>query len=215
MTIDFYFLDGSSPCRSVLLVAKAVGVELNLKMTDLMKGEHMTPEFLKMNPQHTIPTINDDGFCLWESRAILGYLVDQYGKDDTLYPKDPKKRALVEQRLYFDAGTLYQRFGDYYYPTMFGGAPADPAKMEKLEEAFAFLNTFLEGQSWAAGSNMTIADLALVASVATVEAVEFNVKKYPNVQSWYERVQKNAPGYEANAVGAAHFGELYKKLTTK
>lgn len=48
------------------------------------------------------------------SRAIMAYLVSQYGKTDELYPKDPKKRALVDQRLYFDAGTLYQRFGDLY-----------------------------------------------------------------------------------------------------
>jgi glutathione S-transferase len=51
---------------------------------------------------------------LISSRAIIGYLADKYGKDDSLYPKDPKKRALVDQRLYFDIGTLYQRFGDYY-----------------------------------------------------------------------------------------------------
>lgn len=48
MTIDFYYVPGSSPCRAVLLAAKAVGVDLNLKLTELMKGEHLTPEFVKV-----------------------------------------------------------------------------------------------------------------------------------------------------------------------
>lgn len=66
MPIDFYYLPGSAPCRAVLLTAKVLDIPLNLKLTELMKGEHLTPEFVKLNPQHTIPTINDNGFCLWE-----------------------------------------------------------------------------------------------------------------------------------------------------
>lgn len=212
MTIDFYYLPGSAPCRSVLLAAKALGLELNLKLVDLMKGEHLTPEFIKMNPQHTIPTLNDGGFCLWESRAILGYLVDQYGKDDTLYPKEPKKRALVDQRLYFDATVLYQRFGDHFYPTVFGGAPVDPAKQQKVEEALEFLNTFLAGQTWVAGSNLTIADLSIVASISTIEVGDFSLDKYPNVVAWYDRVKKSAPGYEVNAEGTAAFKQMVQSL---
>lgn len=46
--MDFYYLPGSAPCRAVQMTAAAVGVELNLKLTDLMKGEHMKPEFLKV-----------------------------------------------------------------------------------------------------------------------------------------------------------------------
>lgn len=48
MGIDFYYLPGSAPCRAVQMTAKAVGVDLNLKLTNLMAGEHMTPQFLKV-----------------------------------------------------------------------------------------------------------------------------------------------------------------------
>lgn len=70
----------------------------------------------QLNPQHTIPTLVDGNLNLWESRAIIAYLVEKYGKTDSLYPKDPAKRAVVNQRMYFDMGTLYDRFATYYYP---------------------------------------------------------------------------------------------------
>lgn len=44
----------------------------------------------------------------------MTYLANKYGKDDSLYPKDPQKRAIVDQRLYFDGGSLYQSFADCY-----------------------------------------------------------------------------------------------------
>ena len=91
------------------MLAKGLGINLNLKPTNTHAQEHLTPEFIKINPQHTIPTLVDNGFSVWESRAILSYLVDKYAKDDSLNPKDPKKQAVVNQRLYFDMGTLYSR----------------------------------------------------------------------------------------------------------
>lgn len=48
MPIDFYYLEFSPPCRSVLLLAKAIGVHLNLKTISPMKGEHMKSEFVKV-----------------------------------------------------------------------------------------------------------------------------------------------------------------------
>lgn len=51
MTIDFYYVPGSAPCRAVLLTAKALGLDLNLKLTDLMAGEQLTPEFLKVRQE--------------------------------------------------------------------------------------------------------------------------------------------------------------------
>ena len=66
--------------------------------------------FLQINPHHTIPTLVDGDFKLNESRAIAGYLVQKYGKDDSLYPKPPALRAVVDQRMYFDMGILYKSF---------------------------------------------------------------------------------------------------------
>lgn len=114
MAIDLYYIDDSPPCRAVMMVANMIGVKLNMKLLDWTAGDLTKPEFLKINPQHNVPTIDDDGFYLNESRAINAYLVNKYAKDDTLYPKIPKIRALVDQRLYFDIGVFYLRFTQTY-----------------------------------------------------------------------------------------------------
>ena len=114
MAIDLYSMEDSPPCRAVAMTARMLGVPLNIKETNLFKDEHMKPEFLAMNPQHTVPTIDDNGLYLNESRAICAYLVNQYAKDDSLYPKEPKIRAVVDQNLYFDMGVFYQRFSGIY-----------------------------------------------------------------------------------------------------
>ena len=60
-----------------------------------------------MNEAGQVPVIDDDGFKLGESRAIIQYFCNKYVPDSELYPKDPKKRAQVDRLLYFDAGTLF------------------------------------------------------------------------------------------------------------
>ncbi|XP_065073035.1 glutathione S-transferase 1-like [Ochlerotatus camptorhynchus] len=175
----------------------------------LAGGDSLTLADLSINPQHTIPTLVDGDFALWESRAICSYLVEKYGKDDKLYPKDAQKRALVNQRLYFDMGVFYQRFGDYWYPQIFAKQPANPENLKKMEEAVGFLNTFLEGHQYAAGNELTIADLSLAASAATYEVAGFDFSKYPNVHAWLERCKKNAPGYDLNQAGADEFKDKF------
>ncbi|XP_043486629.1 glutathione S-transferase 1-1-like [Polistes fuscatus] len=216
MPIDLYQTPGSAPCSAVRLTAAAVGVNLNLKETNLMAGEHLQPEFLKMNPQHTIPTIDDNGFYLWESRAIMGYLVDQYGKNDSLYPKDPKKRAVVNQRLFFDANILYQSLAEYYYPMIFAGAPKDNSKYEKIEKAFEFLDKFLENDPYVAGKNLTIADHSVATTVSNFELMEYDFSKFQNVSKWFKRVKSEIVKYdEIRTAGIKAFKALMETLSKK
>ena len=56
----------SAPCRSVQLAAKAFGVKLELNEVNLLKGEHMAPAFVAINPQHTVPILIDGEVTLWE-----------------------------------------------------------------------------------------------------------------------------------------------------
>ncbi|XP_067614163.1 glutathione S-transferase 1-1-like [Eurosta solidaginis] len=171
--MDFYDTAGSAPCRSVIMTAKALGLNLNKKPMNLMAGEYMKPEYLKLNPQHTIPTLVDNGFPLWESRAIMVYLAEKYGKDDTL--KCPKRKAVINQR--------------------------DPELYKKIESAFDLLNTFLEGHKYVAGDALTLPDLSILATASTFEVAGFDFSKYANVAKWHANVKKSAPGADENWEG--------------
>nr|XP_014086727.1 glutathione S-transferase 1-1 [Bactrocera oleae] len=215
--MDFYYSPGSPPCRAVLLTAKCVGIELNKKLLDMRAGEHLKPEFLKINPQHTIPTLVDNDFALWESRAIMIYLVEQYAKTDSLYSKCPETRALINQRLYFDMN-LYLTFGKYCYKPAMTKTPFDPEQRKQLETQLELFNTLLAGNNFVIGESLTLADLALVATISTIDVAQilrgFNVdvRKYANIHKWYENMRAVTPGFKENHEGCL---EMKKFLEDK
>lgn len=108
MKYILYGAEISPPVRAVLLCFKALGLDCELRSIDIFAKEHMKEEFLKMNPQHTIPVLEiGDGKYIWDSHAINCYLVNRYAKNDSLYPKDHYLHAIVDQRLHFDSGVLF------------------------------------------------------------------------------------------------------------
>uniref|UniRef100_A0A336MI75 glutathione transferase n=1 Tax=Culicoides sonorensis TaxID=179676 RepID=A0A336MI75_CULSO len=179
-----YYSPTSPPCRSVLLLAKIINVQFDLKTINIFDHEHLKPAFVALNPQHCIPTLCDKNLVLWESRAILTYLVSAYAKDDTLYPKDVRIRALIDQRLHFDLGTLSHRMVEYFYPTIKLGAPLDETKRAKLEEALRWLDSFMKGRTWQATDHFTLADLALCVTVSQIEAFGWNLNAYTKIKPW-------------------------------
>ncbi|CAG0893745.1 unnamed protein product [Cyprideis torosa] len=196
--VKIYQATPSPPCRAVMLTAANVGVEVESIPTNPMEGATRTPEFLKMNPSHTIPTMDDNGLYLGESRAILGYLVNKYGKDDSLYPKDPVRRAMVDNRLYFDMG-LWSKAFNFFAPVAFKGEKSlDEGAKGSVEEALGNLETFLTtGGPWVAGDHMTIADFSLIATVSSIMAIgQFTTDKYPKIQEWMDRCKAEMKDYD-------------------
>lgn len=212
MPIDFYYFPPSPPCRQVLLLAKAIGVHFNLKSVNVLKGEQMAADFVKINPQHTIPTINDNGLILYESRPIMGYLVSKYARNDSLYPKEPKKRAVVDQMLYFDLGSLFENISTCYFPIIMGRANSINEEREKaVERSCEILNKFLEGNEFVAGDNLTIADFSISTSICVLHCFDFDIDRYENVTRWYNNCKELLVGFEdVHAPGTKFFIEEYR-----
>ncbi|XP_053656927.1 glutathione S-transferase 1-like isoform X2 [Cherax quadricarinatus] len=217
MPLDLYYTSSCAHCRSVMLTAKALELELNLKRVDLCMKEQLQPDFLELNPQHCVPTLVDDGFVLWDSRAICTYLVSKYGKDDSLCPKELRTRAMLDRLLYFDIDKLVQRFGKYVYPVLFEGQEPDKDQLPCIDEALGCLDQFLTGQIGAVSPKITIADHILVATVSTIEAVGIDFTRHKNLCNWLRKCKSNIPGYtEINEPGAREAGEIFKeKLASK
>ncbi|XP_053686703.1 glutathione S-transferase D1-like [Sabethes cyaneus] len=192
--MDLYYAIVSPPSQAVVLLAKYLGVPLNLKSVNLQAGEHV-PE--KINPQQSLPTLTtEDGVAIWESNAIMLYLVERFDKAGKIYPTDPVKRAVVFQRIFFDMGTLFKQLRAYFAPIVMHGASPDESALKEVEKAFTYLEQFLAGSKFAAGDELTLADFALITSVMSAISMKLDITKYPNVDRWVKLCKSTLPGIE-------------------
>ncbi|KAH0550171.1 hypothetical protein KQX54_017847 [Cotesia glomerata] len=211
--VILYSIDLSPPCRAVLMAARVINLNLDVHETNLLKNEHKTEQFLKLNPQHTIPTIDDDGFILWDSHAIIRYLVSKYAKDDSLYPKDLQKRAIIDQRLHFEGEMLFVRLRNIVRPIFYNKVKKfNEENINLAHETCEILDKFLEGKKWLAGDNFTLADISCVSTVSSYPAF-LSLDKYKNIVAWLKKCENEIPGYaETNAPGATKFIKAIKSL---
>lgn len=150
-----------------------------------------------MNPQHTIPTLNDNGCYIWESSVICTYLIDKYAKNDELYPKDLYKRAKCNQRLHFTDGILYQRLRKCVMHIYKGEKNVPQSDIDAVYQAFDILETFLTISPYLLDDRLSVADLCAIGLVAVGDDlfIPIDSKKYPNIADWMARI-KALPFYE-------------------
>lgn len=194
MKLYFHPLSGNS--RRALLVATELDVPLERIVVDLTKGEQRGEAHLARNPNGRLPVLDDDGFLLWESRAIMQYLCDKT-PGQTLMPTDAQGRAEVNRWLFWCAMhlappevTMVQE--NFVKPLM--GRPTDAAELAKAETLFeenaSILDRHLAGRTWVARDHLTLADFSLAAGLALAGPAKFPMGDLVNVRAWLGRVQE-------------------------
>lgn len=179
----------------------------------MTKREHWQEWYLKINPQHTVPTLEDDGSIIWDSHAICTYLVDKYAPDSQLFPHDLVKRAKINQRLYFDSGVLFAALKLAQFPVFTNGASdVAPTVIEALYAAFDFLERFLEEGDYLVGDTVTLADLCCVTSVYSAAAImSLDQDRYSRTVAWLDRLNQLPYIRDINATSASGFRALMNK----
>ena len=169
---------------------------MELVHVSLETGEQTTPEFLKLNPNHRVPVLEDGDFHLWESRAIMQYLADKT-PGQTLYPTDTRARADVKRWLFWSAQHFAPAIGIFFWENvvkgMIGRGAPDPVELKRgtalFNEFAAVLDTHMADRQWISGDSLTLADLSIAAAYACAAPGKAPVAWYANLQRWFARVQ--------------------------
>ncbi|MBM3359422.1 MAG: glutathione S-transferase family protein [Betaproteobacteria bacterium] len=162
-------------------------------------GVNNTPEYLAMNPNGLVPTINDDGLILWESHAIVRYLSRKHGKG-TLWPTDEKACADADRWMEWYSTTVWPNLRPVFW-NLVRMAPdkRDMAAVEdgrkKLAANFDIVNRHLASRQYIAGGALTMGDIPMGVAVHRWFALPIERPAHPNLEAYYGRLKQRA-GYK-------------------
>jgi glutathione S-transferase len=182
--------------KKALWVAEELGLKYERVDAGMQFGVTKTPEYLRMNPNSLVPTIEDDGFVLWESHTIVRYLSAKHGMGK-LCPPDPKARADAER--WMDWAFTFQSamravfWGLIRTPPEKRDAKAiEDGRLQSIKLA-EILNRHLENKAYVAGSNFTMGDIPIGCEVQRYMRVPVERPKLPALEAWFERLRQRAP----------------------
>ncbi|KAF5339184.1 hypothetical protein D9611_011203 [Ephemerocybe angulata] len=193
MVLTLYGLSFSTCTKRVATVMHEKQVPFKLVQVDYLKNEHKSPAFLEKQPFGQVPYLDDDGYIIYESRAICRYIAEKYADQGTaLIPRDLKAKGLFEQAASvelsnFDYYATRAVFEVVYKPKL--GLVPDSAVFDSLvatlEQKLDAYDRILSKQKYLSGDEVTLADLFhLPYAVSLPEAGVNAMEVRPNVARW-------------------------------
>jgi len=164
-------------------------------------GRNRDPDYLAMNPNGRVPTLQDGDFVLWESNSIMRYLVLAYGKGSPIYPQAPKRRAGVDRWLDWTLSTLQPVDRPVFWALVRTPAKQrDMAAIQKDADAEAvqwrIVDNQLATRRFIEGDDFTLADIALGAYARRWFGVEGVTKpKLTHLERWFAQFA-HRPGFQ-------------------
>ncbi len=192
-----YGVPFSQHSRRVVSLLEEAELPYEQHTINLVIGEHMSPGYLALNPNHQVPTLLDGDFKLHESNAILRYLCAKHHLTDW-YPEDPKTRGAVDQWLDWNQCRLSPSVIGIVLNKVFLGENGDRSAIAKGElsmvELSQILEAGLEGRSFLASDHPTIADLSVASNMFQLGFANA-MPTTPNINGWYGRISA-LPGFQ-------------------
>ena len=193
--------DTSSNVQKLLWGCTELGVSYDRR--DMAGKYGFTDDYLAMNPNRVVPTIDDDGFVLWESNACLRYLSAKHGAG-TLWPEDLQVRGNADRWMDWATTTAWAALRPVFHGLI--RTPADQRDLAAIAAAakstsdhLATLDSWLAGRAFVCGDEFTMGDIPLGIAVYRWYALDIERAERPNVRAWYERLCER-PGYRQHVM---------------
>lgn len=178
--------------QKVLWCCAELGLEYERVDAGMAFGVNDTPEYRAMNPNGLVPTIDDGGFILWESHAIVRYLARKHGTG-TLWPNDARAAADADRWMEWYSTTLWLNLRPIFHNLV--RTPVEKRNLGEVEEArkrlaanFGILDKHLAGRDYLAGQTFTVADIPM--GVASYRWFNLPLERpaMESVERWYRRL---------------------------
>lgn len=182
----------------VLALKAHLALDCEVQVIDFRRGEQLTPQYLALNPNRKMPTLEDDGFVLWESNAILFYMAAKQPQSglwpDELQAQADVLRWLAWQSAHWDAESCGMVSYEKASKAVLGLGPPDPTFIARGEQNFlrfaAVLNDSLKGKTWLVGEQLTIADFSVGGVVPSAQHMQLPIGEFPEIRRWYMGLAK-------------------------
>ncbi len=193
--LKLYGGDLSSCSNKVRFAANAMGLEYTYIKISFKNKEHKTNDFLKMHPAGKIPVIDDEGFIVFESNAIIKYLAQKHGS--VLYPQGLKERALIDQWIDFCSCHVGGAADKVIFNKLFAVRIPVAVDHRAKTEGQMFLNRFLpviddqlNQHLFLVDNVMSLADINLLAILDPFERAEIRLDRYPHLVAWRNNLRQ-------------------------
>ena len=185
---------GSSNVQKVLWCCGELGLAFEREDVGGADARHRSPEYLALNPNGLVPTVDDGGFVLWESNAIVRYLSAKHGMG-TLCPADLAQRADADRWMDWQQTVLAPQMGVLFRgllrspPDAIAPAQLDAA-MQTARAAWKILDAQLATRLFVAGADLTMGDIALGNAAHRWFRLPVERPILPHLASWYARLRE-------------------------